>query len=374
MTENSPRGARLDHVSDAGDLVFEAGGERFVVTVDDALERAVLAAKQIRMESHGLRQPRANDALPISKIQQLIRAGADPAKVAEHYGLDHALVRRFSASVQMEKQYAIEQFKRVPAPKESRVRTVEDLIHMTLSMAHIDRNTLTWQATRRGHEPWHISATFLASERKVRAEWTWDMHDNTVVCLNPAAKKLLGEQNLGLGDADDRRAALTPIVGPGMGSPSPERSDDSDDMDFPSATGAIGSPVPDPPIAPVPSPAGDAEDTDSPTSLLVPERGDNASKESSEETVRQMTMGDIPVVRADDATAGNGATAKASDAVSGDLPPVPDPSDAGRTDSTSSTGSTNGEGSDAKGDESGARKHRMRRSAIPSWDQILFGE
>ena len=97
MPDNSPRGARLDHVSEAGDLVFEAGGERFVVTVDEALERAVLEAKQLRLESLKLRQPKTSGTLPISKIQQLIRAGEDPAKVAERYGLAEALVRRFTA-------------------------------------------------------------------------------------------------------------------------------------------------------------------------------------------------------------------------------------------------------------------------------------
>ncbi|TPF86714.1 hypothetical protein BW13_04215 [Bifidobacterium sp. UTCIF-37] len=356
MTEDSPRGARLDHVSDAGDLVFEAGGERFVVTVDDALERAVLAAKQIRMESRKLRQPRANDALPISKIQQLIRAGADPSQVAERYGLDQALVRRFSASVQMEKQYAIEQFKRVPAPKESRVRTVEDLIYMTLSLARVDRGTLAWQATRRGHEPWHISATFLASGRKVRAEWTWDMHDNTVVCLNPAAKKLLGEQNLGLGDVDGRRPDLTPIIAENMTS----AAGMSDDVDVPTA---------------VDTGTGAAESTDAASN--IDDAADTGSADpngphSGHGTVQApqpATMGDIPVISIKAPSA-----APAADGAVGDLPPVPDPTEAdlSQVPAASGTDADSSAGSDENGQP--ARKHRARRSAIPSWDQILFGE
>ncbi|MBT1172102.1 DUF3071 domain-containing protein [Bifidobacterium sp. MA2] len=363
MPENSPRGARLDHVSDAGDLVFEAGGERFVVTVDDALERAVLAAKQIRMESRRLRQPRANDALPISKIQQLIRAGADPAQVAERYGLDQALVRRFSASVQMEKQYAIEQFKRVPAPKESRVRTVEDLIYMTMSLARVDRNTLVWQATRRGHEPWHICATFLASGRKVRAEWTWDMHDNTVVCLNPAAKKLLGEQNLGLGDTDGRRGDLTPIIEEGM---APSGGQTSGDMDFPSAKtdaegeqdvrnvdfSGVAPAAPAVSAAPIAPAEGPASGTDSGVPNETP----------------SSTMGDIPAIRPAETTAPAAAPA---DGASGDLPPVPDPTDEDRANAARN--SANPAAPNADGDQT-VRKHRTRRSAIPSWDQILFGE
>ena len=366
MPENSPRGARLDHVSDAGDLVFEAGGERFVVTVDDALERAVLAAKQIRMESHSLRQPRANAALPISRIQQLIRAGADPAQVAERYGLDQALVRRFSASVQMEKQYAIEQFKRIPAPKESRVRTVEDLIYMTLAMARVDRGTLSWQATRRGHEPWRISATFLASGRKVRAEWTWDMHDNTVVCLNPAAKKLLGEQNLGLGgESDMRRPDLAPIIEESM---APQPSQTAGDMDFPVSPAAVNG------------------RTASATSLMpvVPEPDDpsegGAAADATNRDARPETMGDIPVVEGD--ASRQSAQPERTDGANGDLPPVPDPEGDDRK-SPGSAGTVAAGASDISDDaDNGAQdgqpaqapKRHIRRSAIPSWDQILFGE
>ncbi len=197
MADDSPRSARLDHVRETGELVFEAGGERFLVTVDDSLERAILEAKQIRQETLRFNQPNTANTLPISQIQQLIRAGADPAQVAEHYSLNEALVRRFSASVQTEKQYAIEQFKHVPAPKESRAHNVEELIDRTLQAARVDRDTLVWGATRQGHEPWHIIARFVSAGRKVHAEWSWNMHDNTVTCLNAAAKKLLGEHDSG---------------------------------------------------------------------------------------------------------------------------------------------------------------------------------
>ena len=92
---------------------------KFSVKVDEALERAILEAKQIRSEVQEKQQTHIPITLPISQIQSLIRAGADPARVAERYSLSEALVRRFSASVETEKQYAIEQFLAVPAPKES---------------------------------------------------------------------------------------------------------------------------------------------------------------------------------------------------------------------------------------------------------------
>ena len=123
--------ARFDHVDAEGRLVFVAGEEQFAVHVDDTLEHAILEAKQITAEIAP--RPAPSQTLPISQIQSLIRAGADPARVAERYGVSAALVRRFSASVETEKQYAIEQFLSVPAPKDSRAHTLSELIDRTFA-------------------------------------------------------------------------------------------------------------------------------------------------------------------------------------------------------------------------------------------------
>ena len=195
MPENSLEEARFDHVSDAGELVFVSGAGKFSVKVDEALERAILEAKQIRSEVQEKQQTHAPITLPISQIQSLIRAGADPARVAERYSLSEALVRRFSASVETEKQYAIEQFLAVPAPKESRVRTLSELIERTFAAARVRLEDVTWKATRLGLEPWKISAQFVSSGHTICAEWSWNMHDNAASCLNSAARKLIGEQD-----------------------------------------------------------------------------------------------------------------------------------------------------------------------------------
>ena len=195
MPENALEDARFDHVSETGELVFVSGAGKFAVKVDEALERAILEAKQIRTETQEERQQQAPSTLPISQIQSLIRAGANPTRVAERYSLSEALVRRFSASVETEKQYAIEQFLAVPAPKESRVRTLSELIERTFAAAHVRLEDVRWKATRRGLEPWKITAEFDSAGHAARAEWSWNMHDNAVNCLNATARKLIGEQD-----------------------------------------------------------------------------------------------------------------------------------------------------------------------------------
>ncbi|WEV41517.1 septation protein SepH [Bifidobacterium sp. ESL0682] len=195
MPVSSVQEAQFDHVDEDGELVFRARGLEFRVPVDDTLEHAILEARQILSEVREPENPGLAQTLPISSIQALIRAGAQPDKVAEKYGLSQALVRRFSAAVETEKQYAIEQFLSVSAPKGSKVHSVEELIARTLAAARIGMESVTWGATRRGREPWRITATFSTQRNRVRAEWTWNMHDNTVECQNAVAQILLGEGN-----------------------------------------------------------------------------------------------------------------------------------------------------------------------------------
>ena len=128
MPDDRLEKARFVRVSKTGDLVFSLGGREMAVSVDDTLERAILEAKQVRSEMRQAPQPHQQSTLPISQIQSLIRAGADPARVAEKYHLSEMLVRRFSMAVETEKQYAIEQFLAVAAPKDSRVRTISELV------------------------------------------------------------------------------------------------------------------------------------------------------------------------------------------------------------------------------------------------------
>ena len=204
-TESYPI-AQFDHVTGEGALVFSTDHGYFTVELNDALERAILEAKQIRAERHDDKPVHQQSTLPISQIQALIRAGADPDQVARKYALNSALVRRFAAPVESEKNYAIEQFLRVRAPKESRVRALAELIARTLVAARIPRESVQWKATRRGLEPWRIIASFQSAGHPIHAEWSWNMHDNTVVCINNAARKLIGEADttpaVGSGDQD----------------------------------------------------------------------------------------------------------------------------------------------------------------------------
>ena len=366
MPDNSLEQARFDHVDGEGNLVFVASGRRFAVAMDDTLERAVLEAKQLASESRlRTRQPRGGESLPLSQIQALIRAGATPAQVADRYGLGEALVRRFAAPVETEKQYAVEQFLSVPAPKDSRARTVAELIERTLAAALVDMTALHWQATRRGLEPWRITARFETSGHEVRAEWTWNMRDNAVTCLNTAAKKLLGEQNLG--SADGQRQAATAFTFPTTSADAIRsvRIEREVSRWAPTHAGTTTDPAQGAPAAHSASSEADdgpRSDAPVPTDGLTLHPDPSSPLISNGEAVPSSLPQTSPTATAMPdavASATQGGTSPMADAA------VPAPSTTA-DQQASSTGS---------GDETAKpAKRRSGRSAMPSWDEILFGE
>lgn len=352
MPEDRLEKARFERVSETGDLVFSLGSRQFVVSLDDTLERAILEAKQVKSEKQEPEQSHEQSTLPISQIQSLIRAGADPARVAERYGLSETLVRRFSAAVETEKQYAIEQFFAVPAPKDSKVRTLNELVERTLASASIGMESVTWKSTRRGLEPWHIVAIFTSAGREIHAEWTWNMHDNSVVCLNNAARKLLGEQNPRTEGTSSAQASSTPsLPGDSVRSARIER-----------AVSAWAAPKPSIPAArPLPSatstgsmPPIDISSTGSmpPVKPVAPAQSNASAAQSLPDDGR------IPAREPD--------SLLAIDEIPGTLG-SPNSNANTANDSKNQTASTTENGTKPS-------KRKSGRSAVPSWDEILFGD
>lgn len=334
MTNGEPTQARFERVNDAGELIFSYADGEFAVPVDVTLERAVLEARQVGREAQSIAQPPQKATLPISQIQSLIRAGAEPANVAERYDVSEALVRRFSSSVEQEKQYAIEQFRALPAPKESRAHTMAELIERMLAGAGVDMETVKWRATRRGIEPWRIEAQFNSDGHQIKADWTWNMRDNTVECLNNAARKLVGEPTHNSNGTTAKTPVRQPsIPGDSVRSARIERvvsawNTPQADESAPAATNA---PAPAQSTASQPAEL-DLGLTDSPTALTEPDI-------TTEEMTRQQDSTD---------------TVETAEVAQVQPEPQPEP---------------------VKEPAKPAKpKRRTARSAVPSWDEILFGD
>ncbi|BDR53156.1 hypothetical protein KIM372_10630 [Bombiscardovia nodaiensis] len=191
MAHEEIKTASFDHVSDQGEMVFVCDHKYFAVKVDNTLDRAILEAKQVLEEEQGAPIPQASSALPISAIQAAVRAGESTQQVAQEFAVNEAIVRRFANPIETEKKYAIEQFLSMSAPKHGSAPTNEEALNRALEAVNVPMSAVSWTATRRNHSPWKIRAAFQAEGRAVEANWTWNMKENTITCLNKAAKHLL---------------------------------------------------------------------------------------------------------------------------------------------------------------------------------------
>ncbi|WP_165782831.1 septation protein SepH [Bifidobacterium margollesii] len=344
MSNETLKVAHFEHVSSSGDLVFSADGRRFVVRVDDRLEQGILESRQIREENEGAPDPQASATIPISTIQSLIRAGFSTKEVSEQYDVSEVLVRRFARPVETEKKYAIEQFLSARAPGASRGRDVSDMIESSLASARLTSDSLQWKATRHGRDPWHIHASFTAAGRMLKAEWAWDMRDNSVTPLNSLSSKLLKASTL-MGDDD----FLENKFGP-----------------FPMISNAA-TPTSEP--ASQFSPSG-VQNMDIPGDSTGPNT-DSAREADGGTPVDGATGNPAATDDGHDRTHPNADWLYGSKGrPSGTQHPDPEP-----LVKTDRPGSPSKEGPADGNDRQHDDKHRKtRRSAVPSWDEILFGE
>ncbi|PKU89863.1 DNA binding protein [Bifidobacterium thermophilum] len=395
MPENPIQEAKFDHVGRNGELVFSLRGMLFGVTVDDTLEHAILEAKQLKAEKQRYQQTPPTSSLPISQIQSLIRAGAEPEQVAQRYGLSETLVRRFSSGVETEKQYAIEQFFMLPAPKDSRVHTISELIERTLAAAGIGMESVSWSATRRGLEPWKITARFESAGNRVSASWSWNMHDNAMVCLDATAKKLVGE-NRASDDGDEgpnfpislnipgdsvRSARIERAVSawrapqsdsatssPARPAPAAASSAATPSAAAPSQDRGAASKPPLPSVSkPVPNPAAATRphQQTTPVSALTPAHDTRTQQASaSPASARRDTPTEHDVHHVDTATGQSRQSA------------VQNASDADATATRKLSGDTNPAqtAADQAHDAKTQRRAHGKGRKMPSWDEILFGD
>ncbi len=191
--------AVFDHVDDDGVVILRIGDEKVELDDSDDFEQGLLAAKQIKAEARTDTLPPETAGLPISQIQNLARAGVTTDKIAAKYGMDPALIRRFAEPIEQEKKSAIAQFLTVNIRQNEEVHRLGELINSTLVAAGVDTASVEWTASRNRREPWRISALFPHNSRIYKATWSWNMRDNAVVAIDPTAKKLLGQS-----DADAR--------------------------------------------------------------------------------------------------------------------------------------------------------------------------
>ncbi len=398
------------------DLSRGADGERFRVSADERLRaalrsgapRAVAAQAETRVES----------AISPREIQARLRAGASADEVAKAAGIPTGRIQRYEAPILAERARVVSEARRASAPGPHRNtpgRPLGMLVDARLVEEDADPETVEWDARRRPDGTWFVTLAMHAGA-PVRATWSWDPQARRVRAIDAGATAVLAPmpapttgpdsltavaeaagvahdttrepeqqavavgESRGFGDSrgDDRRrtgrtSGLVVLAGRGN-EPQPERSSaslaDADvDLDVPG--GAVAPATPREPL----TPRIDASDLLLPgTAPVAPrhevQRPEHEVRPSRQERLPQASAAPTaPAAPAPTAPAPSTPAAAApvvsrpAEGPAGDVRSAADAAASTEPTTANSTGATRTPKSPAA----------RRRSAVPAWDDIMFG-
>ncbi|MDO5721235.1 MAG: septation protein SepH [Actinomycetaceae bacterium] len=153
--------------ADGSQLVFtDPEGKRYLVTIDDALKAKIRRHSMVRDNL-----PQVGKQLSPRQIQQLLRAGMEPAEIAANYETDVARVERFAGPVKAERAYLVSKALEAPVGRESSAPPLRDLVIDRLATRGVDAESLTWSAFRGEDRPWQLRLFFIQSAKQCEANW-----------------------------------------------------------------------------------------------------------------------------------------------------------------------------------------------------------
>lgn len=192
------RSVSFDHVDDKGNIILtlasngtSGAAEKLTLPLTTELEKGVTRARDIIEQARVAAQKPLQQTLPLAEIQVMVREGASFKEVASKYGIDVETVRHYAQSVEQEKRFAISQFLNVRLATDNGTRSTQRLIADQLQAAGVDMTSLRWNSWRKVHEPWQIQLSYKHSDILYRARWNWNLSDNHVDPLDPAAAQLV---------------------------------------------------------------------------------------------------------------------------------------------------------------------------------------
>jgi hypothetical protein len=162
-------------------IVVNESGERFSITIDQAL------IDQVR-RSPTLGRPSRQQTSP-KDIQAHIRRGLTAQQVADLTGEDISYVQRFEGPVLAERDYVVEQARRMlvgQASADSSTSFGELVGH---KLDELKAKDASWSAWRED-TGWQVEVTFFEGDVEHKAQWTFDQRKHTLTPLNDDATVL----------------------------------------------------------------------------------------------------------------------------------------------------------------------------------------
>lgn len=241
------RDLRVVTVSEDGTqlLLSDEAGEQFTLPVDESL-RSSLRRQPVRPVHAGL--PTSSTPSP-REIQASVRGGADPAHIADSFGLPMDKVLRFAAPVLDERAHVARTARTVLLRDEGMLElgTLDDVVSRALDgRAAVD--TLSWDAWRREDGRWIVACRWLEEEQRQAALWLLDASGGSATPVDEAARDVAG--------LTVRRVDRQPVTGPTRLAVVPDQPTLTDEPDEPGeANDAVSED--DTPTGPLPTMGSD---------------------------------------------------------------------------------------------------------------------
>jgi hypothetical protein len=172
------------------DLSRGAEGERFRVSADERL-RAALRSGAPRAVTPA--ETRVESALSPREIQARLRAGATAEEVAKAAGIPVGRVQRYEAPILGERARVVSEARSASAPGPHRNapgRPLGSLVDDRLQQESVDPETVEWDAKRRPDGTWLVTLAMQVGD-PVRATWSWDPQARRVRAADAGASAVL---------------------------------------------------------------------------------------------------------------------------------------------------------------------------------------
>ena len=348
---------RLVAVSEDGSyavLVVPGRSGRFALPIDERL-RTVARGQFSRLAQYEIE---VESPLRPKEIQDRIRAGETAEDIADAAGLPVDRIRRFEGPVLAEREFRAKEAQQAtvrsqagPGPR------LGEIVTERLSEAGANPDEVDWDSRKRQDGNWQIQLAYTVAGRMYVAEWVYDPRSRHVIPHDDEAMRLcLGEDEWPEPRPQPRQAATATVT------PIGSRSDRAD---HPHSERATGNGMMHPSRQ---APAGLASAGAPHPSRLSAGAG---------ETVQPRSVRNAP------AAAGRGR-AEPGFTAPAEVPPRSGAAargvkaDAGRDDLGLQGGTSQEEEQPAAAEARPAKPARRsggrsRRSSVPSWDEIMFG-
>lgn len=370
----------------------DSDGNRYSLPITDEL-RAALRRDRVVSPTEEPKPMSPRD------IQAHFRAGRTLEELSELTSMPASQLSPYEFPILAERDYAATQARAYRIGHEIGALTVEELVTSRLKSRDVESDSIAWSAIREQGKNWELTATYTVAGRETVASWSIDQQTSSLTALNDEAR-WLSETEIPVKDSPWRPLSVSALhtneaeTEPAAESiPEPREDSDSaivsmldtlsarrgtkqamtiDDEDLPPAAH---------PPASRPEEATDATVLSLPPRPARTPRTEPEAGTEAENTARLLASSAQEAVSPDaaSATSSTEASGLKSDAVSSSQAPEDDVTTEPEANAKSTNKNDDGSGDDGlfKKPAQGTPKRRKRggnRPAMPSWDEIVFGQ